>query len=333
MDRLHVATLNIRNLADRWAERLASATPTWRRSSPTCIGLQEVVYVLQQDRLIGAAGARGVRRGPGLGRAGPSTATACCSGRRSSATASERLDLGLGAVRPSRPRGACPAARRCSFAVTHLHHPPDAAKRSATSRPRPCWLARRRPAADATIVVGDFNADPDEPAYARITRGRVPRRRSSRRTAPSPPYTWPSGLQAPAMDTDGDPGCLDYIWVRGDGRASTTAGSPSTARPSTTRRSTRRTTSGWPPTSRSVVRSRVGRPRRSQGPADPPPGPPGRSSQARREQRRRAPGGDGQAGLRRARVRRPRVRATACRSSSTTRRSHASRAAPRRSAT
>jgi endonuclease/exonuclease/phosphatase family metal-dependent hydrolase len=30
-----------------------------------------------------------------------------------------------------------------------------------------------------------------------------------------PPVTWPSGLQAPAMDTDGDPNCLDYVWVRG----------------------------------------------------------------------------------------------------------------------
>ena len=30
-----------------------------------------------------------------------------------------------------------------------------------------------------------------------------------------PAVTWPSGLQAPGMDTDGDPGCLDYIWVRG----------------------------------------------------------------------------------------------------------------------
>jgi hypothetical protein len=27
--------------------------------------------------------------------------------------------------------------------------------------------------------------------------------------------TWPSGLQAPGMDTDGPPGCLDYIWIRG----------------------------------------------------------------------------------------------------------------------
>ena len=36
MDRLHVATLNILNLADRWPERLPSSTPTWRRCSRTC---------------------------------------------------------------------------------------------------------------------------------------------------------------------------------------------------------------------------------------------------------------------------------------------------------
>ena len=30
-----------------------------------------------------------------------------------------------------------------------------------------------------------------------------------------PDVTWPSGLVAPAMDTDGTPGCLDYVWVRG----------------------------------------------------------------------------------------------------------------------
>ena len=30
-----------------------------------------------------------------------------------------------------------------------------------------------------------------------------------------PGVTWPTGLQAPAMDLDGDPRCLDYIWIRG----------------------------------------------------------------------------------------------------------------------
>src|SRR4026208_645605 len=34
-----------------------------------------------------------------------------------------------------------------------------------------------------------------------------------------PDVTWPSGLQAPAMDTDGIPECLDYIWIRGALRA------------------------------------------------------------------------------------------------------------------
>jgi len=30
-----------------------------------------------------------------------------------------------------------------------------------------------------------------------------------------PDVTWPSGLDAPAPDTEGPPGCLDYIWIRG----------------------------------------------------------------------------------------------------------------------
>ena len=31
-----------------------------------------------------------------------------------------------------------------------------------------------------------------------------------------PAVTWPSGIQAETMDTDGDPNCLDYIWVKGE---------------------------------------------------------------------------------------------------------------------
>src|SRR5918995_7187673 len=56
MDRLHVATFNIRNLADRWAERLALILADMAALQPDLLGLQEVVYVMQQDRLIGAAG-------------------------------------------------------------------------------------------------------------------------------------------------------------------------------------------------------------------------------------------------------------------------------------
>ena len=56
MDSLHVATLNIRNLADRWDERLPLILADMATLQPDVLGLQEVVYVLQQDRVIGAAG-------------------------------------------------------------------------------------------------------------------------------------------------------------------------------------------------------------------------------------------------------------------------------------
>ena len=56
MDRLLVATLNLRNLADRWDERLPLLLADMAALQPDLLGLQEVVYPLQQDRLLGAAG-------------------------------------------------------------------------------------------------------------------------------------------------------------------------------------------------------------------------------------------------------------------------------------
>src|SRR6478672_12182612 len=56
MDRLHVATLNIRNMADRWFERLPLLLADMAALQPDLLGLQEVVFPMQQDRLIGAAG-------------------------------------------------------------------------------------------------------------------------------------------------------------------------------------------------------------------------------------------------------------------------------------
>ena len=57
MDQLNVATLNLRNLADRWDERLPLLLADMAALQPDLLGLQECVYPLQQDRLLGAAGA------------------------------------------------------------------------------------------------------------------------------------------------------------------------------------------------------------------------------------------------------------------------------------
>lgn len=215
MDRLHVATLNIRNLADRWAERQGLLYADMAAMQPDLLGLQEVVYVLQQDRLIGAAGEASyaaVRGWAGRPEYGNSLLV-----RAPLATgAYERLDLGLQRS-AHRVVVHLPGGSTVLMAVTHLHHPPDAAtERDVQAATLLAWF-ETAPPTDAAILVGDFNAGPHEPAYGRIGAAGF---RSSFFVANGhePEYTWPSGLQAPAMDTDGDPECLDYIWVRGEVR-------------------------------------------------------------------------------------------------------------------
>ena len=98
--------------------------------------------------------------------------------------------------------------------MTHLHHlVPDAAVRDEQAASLVDWLDGAG-GDRATIVVGDFNADPAEPAYARMT-GAGYRSAYAEANGGEPAVTWPSGLQGPAIDDDGDPGCLDYIWIRG----------------------------------------------------------------------------------------------------------------------
>jgi endonuclease/exonuclease/phosphatase family metal-dependent hydrolase len=109
---------------------------------------------------------------------------------------------------------ALPNGATLLVVVTHLHHAVDAAaERDAQAGAILEWLAAA-PAADATIAMGDFNADPRELAYARMT-GAGFRSAYAEANGTEPAITWPSGLQAPAMDTDGDPDCLDYVWMRG----------------------------------------------------------------------------------------------------------------------
>ena len=123
MDQLHVATLNIRNLADRWSERLGLLLADMGVLQPDLLGLQEVVYPMQQDRLIGAAGEgsyAAVRAWAGRPEYGNSLLV------RSPLTSSEvdRLDLGLNRSALRTTIGLA-GGRRVVVAVTHLHHEVD----------------------------------------------------------------------------------------------------------------------------------------------------------------------------------------------------------------
>jgi endonuclease/exonuclease/phosphatase family metal-dependent hydrolase len=212
VNRLHVATLNIRNLADRWDERLPLLLSDMAALQPDLIGLQEVVYPMQQDRLLGAAGEG--RYGVARSWAGrPEYGNAALIREPLAATDVERLELGLNRS-ALRFVVALGDAVRLLFAVTHLHHvPTDEAERDEQTRQIVDWLATAPPA-DAKVLVGDFNATPDAPAPARL-RAAGYRSAFQEANGREPEVTWPSGLDAPAKDTDGNPGCLDYIWIRG----------------------------------------------------------------------------------------------------------------------
>lgn len=215
MDRLHVATVNILNLADRWPERLPLLLADMAALQPDVLGLQEVVYVMQQDRVIGAAGV------------GEYTAHRSWAGRPEYGNSLlvrqplavedwERVDLGFGR---SAGRGVLrlPGASTVLVCVTHLHHVVEAeAERDEQARQLLEWLDAAPPTI-AQITVGDFNAEPVEATYSRM-RSAGFRSAYAEANGEDPAVTWPSGLQAPAMDTDGPAGCLDYIWIRGSAR-------------------------------------------------------------------------------------------------------------------
>ena len=212
MTALHAATLNIRNIADRWSERLPLLLADMAALQPDVIGLQEVVFAAQQDRLLGASGA--ARYEAFRGWAGrPEYGNAILLREGFVAAEADRLDLGMNRSALWLPITA-PDGQAFAFVVTHLHHTvPDEAQREAQAKALLTWLdGKSKPAAQ--IVVGDFNAEPVEPTYARMVEAGF-RSAYAEANGVEPAVTWPSGIQAPGMDTDGEPGCLDYIWIRG----------------------------------------------------------------------------------------------------------------------
>lgn len=215
MVQIHVATLNIRNLADRWPERLPLLLADMAALRPDVLALQEVVYPLQQDRLLGAAGedryriVRGWAGQPEYGNSllvrEPLVADAVEPLRR--------LDLGLDRSAHRATIGLEDGAAVLVVA-THLHHEvAGAAERDEQVRLLVDWL-EAAPATTVQVAMGDFNADPQEPAAERM-RAAGFRSALAEANGSDPAVTWPSGIQAEGMDTDGDPACLDYIWVRG----------------------------------------------------------------------------------------------------------------------
>jgi endonuclease/exonuclease/phosphatase family metal-dependent hydrolase len=209
-DGLLVATLNLRNIADRWPERIPLLLADMAALQPDLIGLQECVFPIQQDRLLGAAGAgRYASRRGWAGR--PEYGNAVLGREPLALDDGERLDLGRNRS-ALRVLVTLPTGARLDFVATHLHHEVrDVAVRLEQATALAAWLADRT---GPLVVVGDFNAVPTEPA-CEVMRDAGFRSAHLEANGAEPAVTWPSGIQAPGMDVDGEPGCIDYIWVRG----------------------------------------------------------------------------------------------------------------------
>jgi endonuclease/exonuclease/phosphatase family metal-dependent hydrolase len=215
--RLRVATFNIRNVNDRYDERRSLLGAAFAALGADVIGLQEVGFRegKRQDDFL-AAWARRERgreylslesrgRNPEFGNA-----IMFATGE---VLAHEQLRFDDGRT-AQRALFALPGQRTVWFANTHLHHVPGEPElREAQVERLVTWMGDA-PDADATLVVGDFNAPPHEPAYQRMQSAGF-RSASLEANGAEPGVTWPSGIQAPTMDTDGDPNCLDYIWLSG----------------------------------------------------------------------------------------------------------------------
>jgi endonuclease/exonuclease/phosphatase family metal-dependent hydrolase len=213
---LTIATLNLRNIADRWDERLPLLLADMAALQPDVMGLQECVFAVQQDRVLGSAGAGRYVSHRGWA-ARPEYGNATLVREPLGSGPPERFDL---AHRRSALRTPVTTAAGGSlqFVVTHLHHEvAGEAIRAEQAAALVDWLSGPSTAAGgavAMVVVGDFNAKPVEATY-RLMREAGFRSAHAEANGAEPAVTWPSGIQAPGMDIDGDSGCLDYIWVRG----------------------------------------------------------------------------------------------------------------------
>lgn len=216
--KLRVATFNIRNITDRYAERMPFLGQAFAELDADIVGVQEVISSdggpgkpRQDDFLSSQLPGRHYKSllSPHATRASWNNAILCATGE---IQAHEQLRLSTG--RSAHRLLVAIEGRAVWFANTHLHHVPGEPEvRVEQAQAIVDWMAAA-PAGDATFIVGDFNTPPHEPAY-QVMREAGYRSAFLEANGAEPAVTWPSGIQAPTMDTHGDPNCLDYIWFTG----------------------------------------------------------------------------------------------------------------------
>ncbi|MCH7836776.1 MAG: endonuclease/exonuclease/phosphatase family protein [Chloroflexi bacterium] len=215
MSIVSVATLNLFNNMGRWDERLPLLLDQLAALEPDVIGFQEVNLTTDQGMLLCRLANERLQE-PHYriyhmarpGRGAHSQAQAVMS--RLPVEAHEGLDYLLHEDVAQRLRLRLEDGAALDFYNTHLHFPPSAVEqRLAEAERLLAWVDTWQGAA-ATVVVGDFNAYPDEPTVA-LLKGRFASAHEAAHGS-EPEKTWPTPLNT--WDPS-PPGCLDYVFVNG----------------------------------------------------------------------------------------------------------------------
>ena len=215
MHTITVATLNLFNKMGRWDERLPLAVDQMAAFGPDVIGLQEVVIAdqgtaicrLTNDRLAGPPPYRIYHMArPGAGAGVEALAVMC----RLPVEAREGLDYLSHDCVAQRLRLRLGEETTLDFYNTHLYFPPSATEERLTQTRRLLAWVDGWAGATATVVVGDFNAYPEEQSVA-LMKARFASAYEAAHGR-EPEKTWPTPVNT--FDPS-PPGCLDYVFVAG----------------------------------------------------------------------------------------------------------------------
>ncbi len=209
-----VATLNLFNKVGRWGERLPLVVKQMIELAPDVIGLQEVDLTIDQGmalcRLVNSHLRQGARyRVYHMGRPGRAAHLQCLAVMaRVPVEAHEGLDyLSFDGV-AQRLRVRLGDGGALDFYNTHLWFPPEAVNERLEQAKRLLAWSETWSGADATVIVGDFNAYPAEPTVALMKERFVSAHEAVHGSEPE--KTWPTPVNT--YDPS-PPGTLDYVFV------------------------------------------------------------------------------------------------------------------------
>ena len=215
MPQITVATINLRNRADRWRERRHLLIAQLLDVTPNLISLQEISFPITQGRWIrnqiNARLPEGQRpyRLIQLRKQHPVYGYLEGIGVLTNLPIlySDSLNLGYGGRVALRVNVELSNRQPLDFVATHFHHvAEDKEARQEQAMMLTGWLADSRPI-PAQVVAGDFNETPDGPAI-QIMKQRF-RSGYQLRHHFEPVATFPTALVPPGEWA----GCLDYIFV------------------------------------------------------------------------------------------------------------------------